>query len=592
MSGTTNYEPISYEFDNLKAETWAELHSKSEWTNLSEDDVAVQILLHILTAKESALFGMINNTFTDYFPNISSAAELVYAFADYIKMPIIGMTSSNGTVKFSIPSVHSKRILLPIRTEISNERGNIIFSTSEVQTIEVGETEIEVSVIQGQWKTQNHTADGTDYQRYYVYEDNDAAEIVVKVNDVEWTKVDNFYFSTNVDQHYMIKFIQNGLFIIFSDGTFGAKPQNTDVVSIEYLKTIGIDGDIYSVDIINTIVSTIYDADDEEIENISVTNEEQIVGGYAGDSLLDIQRNISRYFITNPYITRRIDYVEYLKSHAEIIDANVYAGWELYPNDKDYWMLIVIYVVPKNTRYLTEAQKVEINDYIKLKDIFLTKILFEDVAYIGINLDYVIKFKDSKISSAAINQIKNEITQLAEDYFDLELAIENYGTVFRDVYHAEILEQVMDITELRKANLNLQSVETIEEIEDNDTSFTKDLEYSDIRLEKTYLYIENEKVGTYNDSWVLVPIDNSGDGGRDWTTVITSSINYSTRSVEITIIDPTITDPDEVDNIIGDVIYLRSDPLLDINDNDDDIYADESGNMVFEYHDSFIDVEI
>ena len=589
MSDFSNYNPISYEFNQLKQETLTELKSKSEWQNISEDDVTLQILLHILTAKESALFGMINNTFTDYFPNISSAGEATFAFADYIKMTIEGVKSSLGVVKFTIPSIYPKRILLPIKTEISNSAGDIIFSTDAAETIEVGELEKEVDVVQGQWKSSSNTSDGSDFQRYFIYEPNYSDRIIVKVNSVEWTRVDNFYFSTDADQHYVVKFTYDGLFVLFSDGTFSTKPQSGDTVEIEYLKSLGSNGNIFTSGIVNTIISDIYDIDTDLVEDISVNNDAEIIGGYDGDTLLDIQRNITRYFVTNPYITRKFDYTEYLKTNTDVIDVNIFAGWERFPNNKDFWLNVYIYTVPTNNKFLTETQKEELNDFIKLKDTFFTKIVFEDVSYIGIQLNTTIRFKDSRISQATINSIRNDITQLAEDYFDLEKAIESYGTVFRDIYHAEILEQIMDIDELRKANLNLQTVEEIEVVEDNDTSFNKFLEYQDIKLEETFLYLEDELVGTYNDSWVLVPIDNSGSGGKDWTTLISSTINYSSKSVTITILDPTITDPGETGNIVGDIFYIRSNPLLDSSGNEDDILA--ADNQVFEFYDIAINVE-
>lgn len=597
----SNYELIPYDFDTLKSEQDAKIKAKSEWANISSDDKTYQLFLYCMTNFASFLMGTINNTFLDYFPHISAADESIYQFANFIKMDIDRKISAIGKVNFSIPTAHTKQIIIPVGTEISNEDGSIILTTTSVYYINVGLTEItDCDVIQGQWKDIINTADGTNFQRYYVYDtiEETNLKVYVKEDDInwtEWTEVSNFYFSTDTDRHYIVKAIKNGYYILFNDGTFGMKPANGKEVKITYIQSSGYTGNIYYPNIVTTIIDTIYDADTNSVDNISVTNPAAIIGGSAEDSITEIKKNITAHFVTNPYITRKDDYKSYLLAHDYLLDANIYAGWEIFPSDNTKWATIYVYCCPTSSQFLTSAQKEVLYNYVKLKDIFISNICFEDATYISVYLNLTIKFKETiDLTQTRINEIKVEIGTLITDYFDFEKAMSAYGTVFRNIYHSEIIHTIMDnVSELRKINLELFSVEKVDDISENDTSFQITLQYEDLELLETYLYVDGECIGAFDGSWDLVPLDNSGSGGHDWTDSgwsgmadrISSEINNTTKIIGITILDTDLTDSGEADHIVGKTFYVRSAAL-----NEDDLVTSHE-EMIFEYSNHDITVE-
>jgi len=572
----TDYELISYDFDSLQTDLINKLKTKSEWTDVSTDDLTLQLFIYILTYNQSFLMGTINKTFIDYFPNISSADEAVYYFADYIKMDINEIISSAGTARFYLSAARATSVYIPSEVEISNADSSIIYSVDSLNIINPGDLYVDVAITQGQWKDINYTSDGTNNQRYYIYEDITLDNTIVNVNGVEWTKVDDFNFYTNLDKVYSIKFIKDGYIIAFSDGVFGAKPQLNDTINIKYLKSLGYAGNIYSANILDTIMSNIYDSSGVRVTDINVINQSQIATGVDADTVDTIKKNISRFFVTNPYITRNEDYIEYIKTNQLVTDCNVYAGWELFA-DVNTWSSVYIYVVPTNSLYLTADDKVILNAFIKLKDLFNTKIVFEDVVYIGVNIDYVIKFREANVSQAKINLVEEQIDDITADYFDYTLVKENYDTVFRNIYLTDIMNEVGAITDLRKTNVYFQSVETIETISSGKIIYSKSLDYQDIKINETYLYINNIEVGYYDETWTLIP--NAAYVGK-----ISSYISY--LELTITILDSNLVNISDPDNIIGDIFYVRSNAL-----NDEDLIADSAGNMVFNLHSYNIEIE-
>jgi hypothetical protein len=575
-----SYVPIGYTYDTLYAKVVQKLKTKSEWTDISEEDTLLKLLCTILTTKEMGIFATINNTFIDYFPNVGSAEELVYMFADYIKMTINYLESATTTIRFSLASAYAKNIIFPANLEVATSNNSIIFSNLIASTLNAGDLTIDLSFVQGQWKDIENISDGTSYQKYYIYEDIDVERLLVYVNDVLWTKVDTFFDSTDDDKHYMVKKIKDGLYVLFNDGKFGMKPSAGDEVKLTYLQSLGVDGNIYALGLLTSIMSNVYDTDGTDVTDLlTATNTLVATDGYDGDDITTIQGNISTFFKTNPYLLIKDDYKSYLKAHALVRDVNVYAGWEVYPDTYQNWFEGVLYVVPKNAENLTEAEKIILYDYIKLQDPFFTNFEFQDVKYIGNFLSISLKFNDTNPTQVTINEVTSQIATLIEDYYDLELAVEDYGTVFRDIYRSVLEKMILDeVDEIMKINISIQSVEEVDTVDENVTLFNAYLDYQDIKVSGTYLYIGTENVGTFNSSWVLVPNDNSSTGGINWVGKISSTITYAVRYLTINILDPNLVDSDYVGNIVGDIIYIRSDSL-----DDNDIYEDASGNMVFEY---------
>ncbi|MGA2436355.1 MAG: hypothetical protein ABSG25_13845, partial [Bryobacteraceae bacterium] len=283
-----NYIPISYDYSTLYQNIFTKLQQQSEWSNISENDTLLQLLNTILTTKETGLFAAINNTFVDFFPNVSSADELVYMFADYIKMTVNGVLSATMNETFYLASSYSLDIIIPSGTQVSN--GNITYTTLGDAVLQAGNLSIDIPAVQGVWKYTSNVSDGSNYQQYFIYVENDTSRIQVTVNGTPWTLVNNFFYSTSTDKVYAIKIVYNGVYVLFNDGVFGAKPLSGDMVVVTYLQSMGSSGNIYSSGTVTTLASQIFDINHTNVTNlISVTNNETATDGYDGDTVATIQ---------------------------------------------------------------------------------------------------------------------------------------------------------------------------------------------------------------------------------------------------------------------------------------------------------------
>lgn len=578
----SDFSLINYDFDSLKTALLNKLKTKSEWLNVNNADPVLNMFLFLMTTDSSNKFATINKTFLDAFPNITMAEEYLYRFVHFIGMDINRAISATGTVTFTIPSISAKQVIIPAGTEITISDGSIIYSTVEDRFIDPGELSVDSLVIQGQNKSLSYISDGTNNQRYFIYDTVENSNIKVYVNDVLWTEVENFFFSQNTDLHYQIVNIKNGIYVLFSDGVFGSKPQSDDVIKVEYIETLGVPGNIYQADKLTKIISNIYFDDDTIVENITVTNDEPIQNGINGNTLDEIKANVTKFFTTNPYITRKEEYRNYLLLNGLVRDVNVYAGWELF-NDTDTWTTIYFYVVPRNSDILTLTEKEELFNYVKLKDIYISNLVFEDCDFISVNVGCRAKLKKSNLTSVQINEIKTNIETIISDYFNLQKAMSDYGTVFRNIYESELTERIMVIDDLRKINLSLMSVELVDVVEEDDTVFSKLLKFEQLAEEKTYLYCNDEEVGYYNSSWTLIPINNTGTGGHNWISKISS--NIESLALTINILDPNLVHSAQANNIVGDSFYVRSEPV-----NLDDIITGNA-NMVFKFWESQVTFE-
>jgi hypothetical protein len=581
LNPNIDYNLVSYDYASLKADFLARIQASSEWADISVDDSVLDLFLYILSYGMSYKLGTINKTFEDFLPHSSSSEVALYRFANFIGLDINGALSATGTVTFSLPTVNNGvSVVIPINTKISTSDGSIIFSTIETKTIANGQTSVNISVIQGELKSKTFTSDGSNNQKYSIYSIIDDLNLVVKVNGTAWSPVDNFFNSTNIDNHYVRKYIKDGFYILFNDGVYGKKPELNDEIIIQYYESKGLSGNVYQSSLLNTIIDTIYNSNNVVITDITVSNSSAIANGSDQDSINSIKSKISSFFPTNPYITRKQDYIEYLKLYISLVaDANAYAGWEIYPNDTTKWTTLYLQVVPPNGDNLSTNDKMLLYDYLKLKDTFFTQIFFNDITYIPIQNNITLKFKTS-LSQAAITNIQNNITTAVQNFYDIPTVVSNGETVFRNIYHYELAKVIGEVSsDIKKINLNLQTVESIETVLNNQTSFSKDLNFKDLLAEETYLYVNDELIGTYDNSFVLTDLqDNTSLGSIDWDGKISSSIDPTLKILSISILDPDVTDNTKSKNIVGKILKLRSNPT-----NKEDINASNS-DMVFIYN--------
>jgi hypothetical protein len=370
--------------------------------------------------------------------------------------------------------------------------------------------------------------------------------------------VNDFYSSTNEDKHYIKRYIKDGFYIFFNDGLNGMIPTKGSAITVSAIETLGSSGNVYQIGVINKIIDEIYDEDGESVTTLSVANSTTMINGSDRDTINEIKSNITYYISSNPYLTTKNNYISYLKTSPLVLDCNAYAGWELYPDDTTKWMTIYFFVVTENYETLSTDDKIVLNSYIKEKDIFFSKLNFTDATYIGNIVNISLQY-NVYMSSTAINEVQTKITTVVEDFYNVAKVIEDSSlaeedrTAFRDINHSALLNNIVDVDKrIRKINLILQTNEEIHTVASGEILLSSlSYNFDNIKESGTYLYLNNELIGTYDETWTMVP-------ESAWTGLISSSINTTAKTITIEF-DPTLTNPLNSANIIGRILYLRSD---------------------------------
>lgn len=103
------------------------------------------------------------------------------------------------------------------------------------------------SIIQGEFESQTLTATGEKLQSYNVNTSGltDHSKISVSVNGELWTKHNSLYDINYEEKAYLVKTgISGGLDIYFGNGSFGAVPPTGASIVVEYVKHVGLNGNL------------------------------------------------------------------------------------------------------------------------------------------------------------------------------------------------------------------------------------------------------------------------------------------------------------------------------------------------------------
>tara|TARA_R110002096_G_scaffold287175_3_gene480847 strand:- start:409 stop:2244 length:1836 start_codon:yes stop_codon:yes gene_type:complete len=106
---------------------------------------------------------------------------------------------------------------------------------------------IYIPVIQGKIESQVVTATGEKFQSFNIITNGntDHSNVKVSVNGTSWNQFDSLYDMQTTTKGFIIKTgITGGLDIYFGNGSFGLVPANGNSISIEYIKTDGVKGNL------------------------------------------------------------------------------------------------------------------------------------------------------------------------------------------------------------------------------------------------------------------------------------------------------------------------------------------------------------
>lgn len=213
------------------------------------------------------------------------------------------------TLCFYLSQPAQRTIYIPAGTKVSTAGTSpAVFRTLNTVQISQGQTEVTVAARQTERYTEIYQASGEPYQVYAtqngpVWLDS----LIVRVDGIEWTRVNDFLESDNTDQHYAIRLQEDGsLWVCFGDGLRGIAPAYGQQVEIVYEVTKGALGNV-AAGAITILQSALYDAAGY-LADVSVTNATAASGGEDMEDMNHIREALPRWVITSSRCVTKNDF--------------------------------------------------------------------------------------------------------------------------------------------------------------------------------------------------------------------------------------------------------------------------------------------
>ena len=527
MANLLNY--VSYDFESIVLQLQNRLKNKEAWQDIyrsSTGEMLIELLAYVLNV---GMFYTERRAEESYLPTaqLRSSVKNLVALLNYSPKR---KTSSTGNLTFSIAEASTKIIYIPKYT-VCKDAAGLKFLTNEYAAIEKGQTSVSVASIQGELNRLEVVSNGSTNQEYQITNtsvENSASTtnptLRVIVDGTEWTEVDSFINSLNIDQHYrIIDEMDDTVTIQFGDDINGAAPESSLTVIIQYIDSDGLDGNVTFADKITEVDSIIYD-EDGTIVTVTVTNEDSFLGGDAAEDIEEIRYEAPRIFKTGGRAVNKADFIAILENYAGVANANVWgeneeavaAGVAVVASMLNKVKMAVVlqdWALPGVTFKST------LSDYIY--DISMLTVKYEFVTPVIL---LVIPVLDVRVTEGhSLSQAQADIETALATKFVLG-STTKLGTT---VKYSEILSAVHDLENVAYVSMDLEIKKDLSDSYDSTYDWSEALDAIPIKPETCRVFVDG--VDTVTD------VD-AGDGTGAFTASgITGAVNYTTGVISLDI---------------------------------------------------------
>jgi len=538
MANELNY--CNYDFDDLVTQLQERLSSRESWKDVyrsSTGQMLIELLAYVLNL---ALYYTERRAEESYLltaKNRSSVINLV-ALLNYQPKR---RTSALGTLTFTLSSPHTENVYIPKYTRCTSVDG-VKFLTNEDAVIEKGQTSASVNSIQGELVTVEITSTGLTDQEYNIAEttvensaDSNNPTLRVIIDGEEWTKVDSFINSANTSKHFrVINEFDDTVTILFGDDINGKVPDEGSIITIQYVKSDGLDGNVTSTDKITTIEDSIYDGKGTLISNISVTNNGLFLGGDEREDTEEIRYEAPRVFKTGDRAVTKDDFISILENYPGVANANVWGENEEAAAEgvsADYEMLnkVKMCIILQDWELPGENFKTTLSEYVYDNSMLTVKYEFVN----PVILLAVPRLTVKVTTGYSMTQTQSDIYDAISSKFVLGDTAK-LGTV---VKYSEVISAVHDLAGVAYTTMILEIKKELSDTYSSFYDYGVTLDVTDIKPESVRLFVD----GTY----LTTDVDN-GDGTGTFSTdsseshVVNGTVNYSTGVLTLDI-DPAPT---------------------------------------------------
>lgn len=416
----TNYTNL--DFDQIKTSIKDYLRANSNFTDFDFEGSNFSILIDTLAYNTYINSFNANLAANEVFLDSATIRENVVSLARNIGYVPKSKKAAEAIVSFDI-TTSSDTPTLKLQPELvcvgSTNDSTYVFSISEEVTVPVvnGTASFNnISIYQGRYLRKTFTVDSSLDQRFILENSGiDTSTIRVHVKGPSdtglgkpFSVVDNIVKINNESEIYLIQEVKDENYeLIFGDGLFGKKLENSSIVTVDYIVTDGRDGNgaqsfAYVGSVHDSLGATIIPTNNPTVTTVSRSSNGSEI------ETIDSVRHYAPMVYSSQYraVTAR-DYEAIIKSeiypNAEIV--TVVGGEELSPPE---YGSVTIAIKPKNGLYVSDFDKLTILS--KLKQYSITGINQKliDIKVLYIELDSSVYYNSAKNSTP--NTLKTKIT--------------------------------------------------------------------------------------------------------------------------------------------------------------------------------------
>ena len=293
-----------------------------------------------------------------------------------------------------------------------------------------------IKLIQGQFKTTRYIFDEDASEKYVIpYENVVTSTMTVRVQQsATLNEVEDFILSTDITNvgpataTYFLQEGQDGLYeIYFGDGVIGKKPENGNIIIVEYAVTDGPDANGATKFSLADNIQGNSDA--------TVTTVTKASGGSEREDIDSIKFNAPLGYVSQNRAVTPDDYKSIIQSNYPNIDAiSVWGGED---NDPPDYGKVYISIKPRDAEVLTATDKeLIIGQYLKPKNVVSITPTIVDPAYTYIFLEIFFKYNPN-LTNLSRDALAINVREAIRSYNANEL--KRFDGVFR---HSNVLAAV------------------------------------------------------------------------------------------------------------------------------------------------------
>ena len=447
----TNLNVTELDFDQIKQNLKNYLKTQSTFTDYDFEGSGLSVLLDVLAYNThynamTAHFAL-NEAFLDSAQirgNVVTRAKLLGYTPRSTLAPkaivniTVDVTSETGT----IPTILSLPRGTKLNTIVDGEEYQyVVISNQNAQIVDNTITKTftfsNVTIVEGSYKTLLYRVDNDiENQKFQVSDrDSDTSTLRVRVRENEesssydiYTPFESLLNVNSTSKVYYLQENSNGFYeIYFGDSVTGYKPNNNNIITLDYVYTSGSESNgAISFSIVDSI---------NGYSNVVVDTLSKAAGGSDRETTESIRFNAPLTFTSQNRAVTSDDYRAIIqKSFSDIDSISCWGGED---NDPPNYGKVYISIKPLTAETLTLAQQTEITSVIlKGKNVVSITPEIVDPNYTYLELDIFFKYNPNLTDRSSV-ELSSVVRDTISDYNFNEL--NKFDGVFR---HSQLLRAI------------------------------------------------------------------------------------------------------------------------------------------------------